>query len=74
MIGRILQENEPKSAIEAIKTIKKMTKIYAIRNDGFGYQSLDLTLLDIARFAPENLNPDQVMDFSRQNSRLAGWW
>lgn len=51
-----------------------MTKIYAIRNDGFGYQNLDLTLLDIARFAPENIDPDTVMDFSRTNSRLAEWW
>ena len=51
-----------------------MSKIYAIRNDGFGYQSLDLTLLDITRFAPEDIDPDAVMDFSRTNSRLAEWW
>ncbi|MBB5211973.1 hypothetical protein [Microbulbifer hydrolyticus] len=51
-----------------------MSKIYAIRNDGFGYQSLDLTLLDIARYAPEDIDPDAVMDFSRTNSRLAEWW
>lgn len=51
-----------------------MTKLYAIRNDGFGYQSLDLTLLDIARFAPEDIDPDAVMDFSCTNSHLAEWW
>lgn len=51
-----------------------MSKFYAIRGDGFGYQSLDLTLLDIARFAPVDLDPDLVMDFSRQNNRLSDWW
>ena len=51
-----------------------MSKIYAIRNDGFGYQSLDFTLLDIARFAPEDIDPDTVLDFSRSNTRLADWW
>ncbi|WP_160152919.1 hypothetical protein [Microbulbifer sp. ALW1] len=51
-----------------------MTKTYAIRNDGFGYQGLDLTLLDIARFAPEDIDPDAVLDFSRTNSQLAEWW
>lgn len=51
-----------------------MKKIFAIRNDGFGYQSLDLTILDLARLAPQDMDPDAVMDFSRENSSLADWW
>lgn len=51
-----------------------ISEIYAIRNNGFGYRSLDLTLLDIARFAPEDIEPDAVLEFNTQNSAMSPWW
>lgn len=51
-----------------------MAKIYAIRDDGYEFKTLDLSILDIARHAPENSNPDDILKFSLQNTAMADWW
>ncbi len=51
-----------------------MSEVFAIRNDGYGFQTLDLSLLDVARHAPDDLNPDDVLKFSQQNASWADWW
>lgn len=51
-----------------------MTNIYAVRQDGFKYQELDLEIGDIIDFFPEEYDFDQVHDFSTENIAMAGFW
>jgi len=49
-------------------------KIYAIRKDAPKYKQLDLGILDITRHAPDDVNLDNVYDFSENNTTMASWW
>ncbi|WP_444941262.1 hypothetical protein ACJJI3_01585 [Microbulbifer sp. ZKSA004] len=51
-----------------------MPAIYAIRDDGFRFKNLDLSILDIARHAPDDSDPDSILDFSLRNTAMAAWW
>jgi len=51
-----------------------MNQIYAIRNEGVGYQFLDLTIMDVARNAPEDIPMDDILDFHLSNTSMATWW
>ena len=51
-----------------------MTDVFAIRDDGYEFQSLDLTILDIARYAPEDSEPDDILKFSLRNTAMSHWW
>ena len=47
---------------------------YAIRNNDEEFQYLDLTVMDILRNAPEDIPMDDILDFHRHNTAMAGWW
>lgn len=51
-----------------------MSKIYAIRNDGYLYQELDLQIDDFIDLRPSKIDEDTVLDFSLTNHAMADWW
>lgn len=48
--------------------------IYAIRKDIPDYQVLDLDLMDVTRNLPDEIDLDNVYDFSQLNTAMASWW
>lgn len=51
-----------------------MAHIYAIRNDYNNHKELDLETMDIARSAPDNIELDDILDFSLVNKSMSSWW
>ena len=49
-------------------------KIYAIRKDAPKYKQLDLSILDITRHVPEEIDLDDIYDFSLKNTEMSEWW
>ncbi|WP_444997490.1 hypothetical protein [Aliikangiella sp. IMCC44359] len=48
--------------------------IYAIRNDGFKYQELDLLITDIFDYFPESFTERDIVYFSLNNTSLSDFW
>ena len=48
--------------------------IYAIRNDGFRYQELDLEINDVIDSFPDEVSYDDAHDFSLNNLSLKDFW
>lgn len=48
--------------------------IYAIRNDGFRFQELDLDINDIIDYFPDEVSYDDAHDFSLNNLSLKDFW
>jgi hypothetical protein len=51
-----------------------MTQFYAIRNDGIGYKELDLRILDVNRNSPDDLDLEDIIEFSKRNTKMSSWW
>lgn len=51
-----------------------MNSIYAIRNDGFKFQELDLEIDDIIDNFPEDIDYKSAHDFSIENIAMTSWW
>lgn len=49
-------------------------QLYAIRNDGIHYKQLDLTILDVNRHSPDELELEDVIEFSKRNTKMSSWW
>lgn len=48
--------------------------VYAIRTDYYRFQQLDLQLTDLFPFVPEDIDFDDVVQFSQRNASLKAWW
>lgn len=48
--------------------------VYAIRTDYYGFQQLDLQLTDLFPFVPDDIDFDDVVQFSQRNASLQAWW
>jgi hypothetical protein len=48
--------------------------IFAIRNDGYDFQELDLKIDDVIDSRPNDVDEDSVLDFSLLNYPMARWW
>jgi len=48
--------------------------VYAIRNDGYDFQELDLEIDDFIDARPKEVNERLVLDFSLENYAMLGWW
>ena len=48
--------------------------VYAIRNDGYDFQELDLEIDDFIDARPEGVDERLVMDFSLENYAMLSWW
>lgn len=52
-----------------------MSKVYAIRRSVQPYfRELELNVMDIARYSPDDVSLDDVTRFSELNTSMAGWW
>lgn len=51
-----------------------MNKVFAIRNDSYAFQELDLQIDDIIESRPTDVDEDSVLDFSLSNCAMADWW
>ncbi len=51
-----------------------MNTIYAIRNDGFKFQELDLEVGDFIDAFPEEIDYNTAHDFSIENLAMGKWW
>lgn len=51
-----------------------MPNIYAIRNDGYKFQQLDLQITDLIGKQPADLDYTKVVNFSYHNLAMADWW
>ena len=52
-----------------------MSKVYAIRHSKQSYfRELELDVMDIARYSPDEVSLDEVTRFSELNTSMAGWW
>lgn len=51
-----------------------MNNIFAIRNDNYSFQELDLMIDDIVDARPPALSEDAVLDFSLTNCEMSDWW
>lgn len=49
-------------------------EIYAVRNDGFKYQELDLEVNDFIEEFPEKYDYGQAHDFCIENIAMSGFW
>ncbi len=49
-------------------------KVFAIRDDGFRYQELDLDINDFVDYFPEKYDYGQCHDFSSENIAMADFW
>jgi hypothetical protein len=48
--------------------------VYAINNDGYKFQELDLTIDDVIDYRPAEVDENLVLDFSIENYAMADWW
>ena len=48
--------------------------VFAIRNDGYDFQELDLKIDDVIDLRPNDLDENNVLDFSLLNYPMAQWW
>lgn len=48
--------------------------VYAIRTDYYRFQQLDLQLTDLFPSVPDDIDFDDVVQFSQRNAALSGWW
>lgn len=48
--------------------------VYAIRNDYYRFQQLDLQLTDLFPMVPDDIDVDDVVQFSQRNAPMAAWW
>lgn len=48
--------------------------LFAIRNDGYEYQELDLTSMDVVNNAPEDIPMADIIGFHRNNTAMQSWW
>ncbi len=51
-----------------------MNDVFAIRADGYDFKELDLTLMDVLRHKPEEISVDDVLEFSKRNTKFSKWW
>ncbi len=51
-----------------------MKQFYAIRNDGVKFKTLDLKILDVNRNSPDDLELEDVIEFSKRNTKMSAWW
>ena len=51
-----------------------MNQVYAIRDDGVKFKELDLEILDVTRIAPDNIDEDDIIEFSIKNTEMKLWW
>lgn len=51
-----------------------MPQIFALRNDGYKFQELDLHIGDLLDKRPANCSEGAVYDFGFNNTRLSSWW
>ena len=48
--------------------------VYAIRNDGYDFQELDLEIDDFIDARPKGVDERLVLDFSLENYAMSSWW
>jgi hypothetical protein len=48
--------------------------VYAIRNDYYRFQQLDLQLTDLFAHVPGDIDVDDVVKFSQRNAAMNSWW
>jgi len=48
--------------------------VFAIRNDGFDFQELDLEIDDFIDSRPKGVDENLVLDFSLENYSMSSWW
>ncbi len=51
-----------------------MNKYFAIRKDAPKYKQLDLSILDVTRHAPDDIDTDRIYQFSERNTAMLSWW
>lgn len=51
-----------------------MSAIFAIRNDGYAFQEIDLKIDDIIDARPNDIDENIVLDFSLKNYAMSDWW
>lgn len=49
-------------------------EFYRLSNNYLEFKELDLQILDVINFAPDNIDLDSVFEFSTLNLSMASWW
>lgn len=52
-----------------------MSKVYAVRRASNPYyRELELDVMDVVRYSPDEVSLDEITDFSEHNTSMASWW